>query len=565
MSKFHFIPEVFPCKDNSFSVNIRWKGPTFSKSKEDSKKFHLIFCVDRSGSMDMTIGSYHSSSLPVTPVLSRGISVSTPPPPKRRALSLPRRMAARSMPSPISFTQVDDDELDENVYGKSRSDIVCKSLFKTFDLIKKLNSKGYDIKISLIGFSSDAEILVEYEKINNYHYTNLNEWLRPRTSTDFKPALDLIKELKDKYTDDITIKMLISDGEHNGDYTKELLEREYSNSLDLCIGVGATDEYDEDMLLKISKNNCVGAPDEYTFRDHFTGFVFGSTTCVAKDIKILVNGEVLSPAKIEDNLITLEDFHSHRIIPLNFPKSTKIEISYLDLFDDKEYHKEFMINKDSEYFADNIEFGTDIFHFCKISNHIVEDNLSKEEVVNTISLLDTLIGKDTESLMKPMLKVLRTQLLRASESSDINTFVSMMRNVTSQTSTCRSSQMMRTVSDTVTYDEESMICIICGTKARTTVLRPCSHCIACTSCAIEMVKHSKACPICRAITHNVYVLDSFTPKCMDCGINNTSVFVSKCKHANLCKKCMIRRLKEPEATCPDCGVVSERYITFILS
>ena len=567
MSTFHFNPEIFPCKDGEYSVNIKWKGPTFSSAKKELKKYHLIFSVDRSGSMDMTIGSNFSGSIgmPFTPSLSRGVSTSCAPPPKRRAIQ--RRFASRSMPSPISLSQVDndDDYFLSSSSGNSRSVIVCKSLFKTFDLIKKLNSKGYDIKVSLIGFSMDAEVLIEYEKINDIHYSNLYEWLRPRTSTDFKPALDLMRHLKSKYPDDNTIKILISDGEHNGDYTKELLEREYSNALDLCIGIGKTDEYDEDMLLKISKDNCLGAPDEYTFRDHFTGFVFGSTTCVAKDINILVNGEVISPANIKDNIITLDDFHSHRIIPLFFPKETKIEISYTDIGDSNFYSKEFMINKSSEFFIDDKTQGLEILHFCNISNHIVNNDLSKEEVIETIALLDELIAKDKKTFMKPMLNVLRDQLLKATETTDARTFVSMMRNVSAQTSSCRPSQLMRAASDSVAYDDDIIECIICRSKPRTTVLRPCSHCIACTSCAIEMVNHSKRCPICRATATNVHVLNTFHPKCLECGINNTTVFVSNCRHGCLCKKCMIKRLKEPGSLCPECGIQCDRYITFIFS
>ena len=33
MSTFHFNPEIFPCKDGEYSVNIKWKGPTFSSAK----------------------------------------------------------------------------------------------------------------------------------------------------------------------------------------------------------------------------------------------------------------------------------------------------------------------------------------------------------------------------------------------------------------------------------------------------------------------------------------------------------------------------------------------------
>ena len=73
MSTFHFNPEIFPCKDGEYSVNIKWKGPTFSSAKKELKKYHLIFSVDRSGSMDMTIGSNFSGSIgmPFTPSLSK--------------------------------------------------------------------------------------------------------------------------------------------------------------------------------------------------------------------------------------------------------------------------------------------------------------------------------------------------------------------------------------------------------------------------------------------------------------------------------------------------------------
>ena len=568
MSEFKFIPEIYPCKEGDYSVILKWNGPTFAKTNEETKKYHLIFTVDRSGSMDMTIGSDlpRSIGMPFTPTLSRGVSISSvEPSPKRRAIPLPRLMASHSVASPISLSQSEDQMFNSYAVGKSRSNIVIKSLFKTFDLIKKLNTKGYDINISLIGFSSKSEILIEHEKIDKSHYENLYEWLRPRTNTDFKPALDLMRELKVKYPGEKTVTMLISDGEHNGDYTKELLEKEYSNTIDLCIGIGETYDFDEDLLLKISKDNCLGAPDEYTFRDNFTGFIFGSTTCVAEDIQIYIDGEVLSPAKIEGKIIKLDDFHSHRIIPLYFGEGTLIEISYIDLSDGNTYKKPFLINNESEFFIDNSKEGMEIFYFCDISNHIVINDLSKEEVVKTIALLDDLITKGEKSIMTPMLKTLRDQLLRASEATNTKTFVTMMRGVTAQTSSCRPSQIMRSVSDTITYDEDTLNCIICCSKPRTTVLRPCSHCVACTSCAIDMVNHSEDCPICRATVTNLHVLESLSPKCLECGIRNTNVFVSNCKHACLCRKCMIAKMKEPDYTCPVCDEVCDRYITFILS
>lgn len=575
-------PTLFKNKDkDGISALISWDGPVLADSSTD-KRFHIIILGDASGSMGMTLdnnlkGFSPSLSRGISTPISRPVSISSPIIPPNIQQMRGIRSPMTPLPS-ISLPQAPDIDSDEIIIN-SRSDILCKSLIKVFNLIKSLNEKGYDIKLSLISFSTEAEIVLEHSDIKDIHYSQVYEWFRPRYNTDFKKALDLMRELRYKYLDEDNISLLVSDGEHNGDYTKELLVKEYGKSLDMCIGIGSVEDYDDELLSNISKNSCIGAPDPYIFREHFTSFVFGSTTQVAINIEITIDGYVLTPANVKDNTIYLDDFHSHRIIPLYFPSnSTNVEISYIDESDSKKYIKKYLFDEKSEFLSD--ENGDEIYKFCKISKDLVSkdiNSLKKEDIVEALEEIEGILENNKEkeipeiqTKINNMLSILKKQLESVINTTNAKNFVSLMRGVSAQTSDCSPALMMARISDTISspipeYTEDNLNCLICYSNKRTTILRPCSHCVACTSCAIDMVDNSLNCPICRRTVNNLHILKSLHSKCLRCGVNSTNVYMSACGHGCLCKECMKICLKNPDTTCPECGILADRYICFILS
>tara|TARA_B100000780_G_C21126983_1_gene457758 strand:+ start:60 stop:1082 length:1023 start_codon:yes stop_codon:yes gene_type:complete len=330
-------------------------------------------------------------------------------------------------------------------------------MVKALTLIKTLTKNGSDITVSIIRYSTNAAIVIENTCVTNNMIAMIPEWLMPTCSTNIGDALLKARDVVGKYTNRKSSTILVSDGYNTNGYSDSYIINEFSNSIDLSIGVGHMSDYNGELLNIIGKN-FRGAPDEYIFRDSFSSFVFGSTTCVAKDISVTISSPFISPGGSDESGFNITDFHSNRHLPFVAKNDAIIVIKYrLVKNDDGSGKQTPFVTEQFEISSKNTPVNEtsamEIYLYCDIAQKVSNGANNKTEINKFIKIINSFLKEhstmDKGSGIRGILIALRNSLIRATVEENTNTFKGLMRDVSSQTKTFRFDSIGREASDNI--------------------------------------------------------------------------------------------------------------------
>jgi len=343
------------------------------------------------------------------------------------------------------------DKIDCNRYSQyNKYSMLCKCMEKALTLIKTLSNNGSDITVTIINYSSTATVRTENSPVTEDIMSNIDEWLKPLGSTNFGDALLKAREVAGKQTERKVSTVLVSDGYNTSGYSDDKIREEFFNSVDLSIGIGSASDYNEELMVAIGKE-FRGTPDEYIFRDSFASFVFGSTTCVARNIKVAISTPFITPVSGDENGFEVEDFHSHRHLPFFVKGDAEVVITYTLTKDAQEKTDKFVI---SSFLAkDNDASAMEIYLYCDIARKVSNGLVNKEEIKKFIKIMDTFLDDhrqaDSCSGIRGLLVALKNNLKRATAEKNCRTFKGLMRNTSSQTQKSQFDSVTREVSNDI--------------------------------------------------------------------------------------------------------------------
>lgn len=476
----------------------------------------------------------------------------------------------------------------------SRSQVVAESIIYCSEFLNKLFHDGIHIYVGLFLFNNTCTCVLNYVLIDDtileYIRKNVSQWTIPNGGTDFGEAFEKSHKLMSTYCSNNYETILISDGYNNGKYSDDVLIQKFGNTIDMCIGIGSVNSYNDTLfkLLTIHKN-VYGAKDASELKEYFVNSVFGITTKVAEDIKIIIPKNIILTSPIDyiyrDNniIINIDNFHSHRIFMLSTKHSYdfKITVTY-KLVKTGEYKMKYFFTNDA-IVDDNI--SEKIKLYCKYSQKFRKSGLNQIKIKNMYETLDKLDQKD--NVIDSNIIALKNELKKLIEIDDANEYESLLHQTTLQTSTMNYSiHSLHQTQNYVSLNDignnntnsirgkddlkERLLCLVCYNYERETIFRPCKHFAACINCTKQYVKDNKKCPICRSKINNLYevktpslkTIDKF--KCVDCKNNRINCIVTNCNHICLCTKCAYKRIKNKD-TCPICNQFIFKNIDFIMS
>lgn len=464
---------------------------------------------------------------------------------------------------------------------KSRSQIVAESIINCAEFLNKLYHDGINIRVGLFSFNDTCKCCLDYTVIDDNTLNMVKDmvrvWTKPRGGTDFGLAFIKSHEVMSRHTEEYET-ILISDGHNNGTFTNEELVNEFRNTVNICIGIGSVHTYNQELFKDLTDENHVyGAKNSNELREYFVNSIFGITTKVAENIKIIIpkKTQITSPSEfyMSDNniVINVKNFHSHRIYMLacNYPTNFKITVTYKLVKTGEYVIKHFFTN---DLIIDN-EKDMKIKLYCECAKKLRKSGLNQDKIKKMYESLDQ-FNLHENDIIDSYIIALKDEIKKLIEVDDVEEYNSLLLRTTLQTSSMNYTRHSLTQSHGYTISraqvKDRLLCLICYNNERETIFRPCKHFTACIPCTKEYVKENKCCPLCRSEINNLYevkipslkVISGF--RCMDCKVNKINCTLLECHHTSLCTECAYKRIKNKD-NCPYCKNIITRVIEFILS
>jgi hypothetical protein len=470
MNKFNIISYKHA---EGYSANIEWRGSDLSIG-ESTQQHHILFVLDSSFSMNEQLsridllppnapqrkhawldydddgeleGNVFNATMLPSPKRLKVTHNKTPQ--IQQAMMPPMSLRQVSCSTTVSMTNnayVDSDKYSQN----SKYNMLCKCMRKALTLVKTLSDNGSDITVTIINYSSTATVRVENSPVTEDIMSKIDMWLKPTMCTNFGDALLKAREIAGKYTDRKTSIVLVSDGYNTTGYSDDKIKAEFFNSVDLSIGIGNASDYNEELMDAIGKN-FRGTPDEHIFRDSFASFVFGSTTCVARNIKVTISTPFITPVSGDKTGFEVDDFHSHRHLPFFVKGDTEVVIIYTLVEDEQERIEKFVLSSDVA--KNNDTSAMEIYLYCDIARKVSDGLNNKVEIKKFVKIMDTFLDEhkqvDGGSGIRGLLIALKNNLKRAITEVDVPTFEGLMRNTSSQTKQSQFDSVAREVSNDI--------------------------------------------------------------------------------------------------------------------
>ncbi len=463
-----------------------------------------------------------------------------------------------------------------------KCDIVAESVINCAKFLNNLYHDDIHIHIGLFFFNNECICVIPYKIIDDNMLTiiqqNIYKWCDPKCNTDFRVALEESHNLMQKYTSEYET-ILISDGYNNGAYRDEELIEIYGNTINISIGIGSVESYNNNLFKKLTiLENVYGANNGSELHEYFINSIFGITTKVAENIKfILPNVNIISPLQIKNHnnscIIELDNYHSHRIFMI-----------YCESYNDLNIKVTYKLVKTGEYKIENFythafindKIDMKIKLYCQISHKLIKGYLNQEKIKKLYNNIDQLVLHD--NIIDSNLIALKDELLKLISTENVQEYNKLLHQTTLQASNMNYSKHSLSRSETYTNSiktlnsntiNERLICIICYNNQRETLFRPCKHFAACIPCTKKYVKDNKNCPICREKINNLYEvkipphLQKSELKCLDCKSHRINVMLADCNHLCLCLNCARTRFNK-KYNCPCCDKSIMRIISFIL-
>ena len=230
-----FTLSIFPnISSSKRAVIAKWSKPFSMDLVDTSKHYHFQFLLDISGSMDTSISSSHLSKI----------------------------------------------------------SIVKNALIESLEIFRKAIIEGLNIAITLITFNSSSKIIysnfnVSDSDINVIKHIIQNIHCSGSTCTDLA-INNAIESFNPSFE---TIRILLSDGYHNGSTPRESIIEKFPAFCDKSIAIGNAEDYDIDFLSALSKEGIVnGGLQTEQIMDFIVDSLFGPISNVASDLSLEFDG-----------------------------------------------------------------------------------------------------------------------------------------------------------------------------------------------------------------------------------------------------------------------------------
>jgi len=332
----------------------------------------------------------------------------------------------------------------------TRYSVLCDTMKLIMDSFKTLIQNGMKINISIITFDTYANISYPFTTLDieqiEYIKDNIDIWAKPSTSTNIFDAISLAQETSN--VEGTYMNILLTDGYANGIHNN-LLYKLY-NQIDYCVGIGKKNDYDYNLLEKLSKNNTViGSPDKITLSDNIIDLVFGYITHVCKNLTISLKEKSISPhTNIAENTTSFnfKNFHNSRYIIFTGKTSSKyidITLTYTNSNTNILVDDTIKLPVYAKISYDNM-FNI-INTYCNYSHMISKDKPSKKDLQH----MSIVLGNFTDNVISKNIKALKEQIDTLLSYEETSEDYGMMLNMLSiQTSVNRFPSISRESSQT---------------------------------------------------------------------------------------------------------------------
>jgi hypothetical protein len=474
-----------------------------------SKSKGLIICADKSGSMNTIMdgsdqgGNSQQSTIMMTPMpaITRSISYS------------PFRGVHQhnTMLEPLNLS----------INPNTRLGCVKGFLERIIEMYEFLEStQQLQQELTIILFDDQCDVFSTMESCSYKDMKRrVSDSLRHNGGTNFDIALRTIDKYRKMSSGEVEV-IFLSDGSHcDQKVTKEQIVVDYSNSVDLAIGVGERGtEFDEATLRAISKEFVVGESSK-RIRDLVSERALGIVTMLGRDLTL---GGSIGTSNMnldkESNNYKWPEMSMLMELYFTTPRNSVLDFSYT--------------LKSGEKIVKTIDFSEvepkeDIVYGDKIDFCLEALNKLEEakEQTNTLSLLDKIaylekvkmfikdskhldVFKDTR--LGIYLNQIQDQLDKLLLTRDEQKFLDLAQNInkdafrstsaiTSQ-SVCTPLKPNTSVIGTINNN----LCVVCGDESskREVVYVPCGHFVTCAKCSVEWNKRSNCCPYCNQAVKN---------------------------------------------------------------
>jgi hypothetical protein len=545
-----------------------------------SKSKGLIICADKSGSMNTLMDGSGGEAYNYNSTM-----LMTPMPAIPRSISYSPFKGSRNHSGP--------DQLYFGINPNTRLGCVKGFLERIIEMYEFLETtQGLQQELTIILFDDRCDVFSTMESCS---YKDMKRdvaySLRHNGGTNFDVALKTIDKYRNMSSGEVEV-IFLSDGSHcDQKIKKEQIVADYSNSIDLAIGVGERGtEFDEATLRAISKEFVIGESSK-RIRDVVSERALGIVTMLGRDL-------TLRGAHIGTSNMTLEkDTSSYKwpemsmLMELYFTTSrnSTVDFSYT-LKSGEQVVK--TIDFSSLEIKEDTEYG-DKIHFCLDALTKLEE---AKDQTNSLSLLDRIAylekvktyineSKHLDSFKDTRLGVyltqLREQLDKLLITRDEQKFLDLAQNINKDAFRSTSAITSQTIctplksNTSVIGTSNNNVCVVCGDEnaKREVVYVPCGHFVTCANCSVEWNKRSGCCPYCnQTITGCVLVELSEEQKkpnnpmrCPSCNIRRVNLVSDNCKHAFSCTSCVAKeKVSVGSVTCKICNCGVDKVVKIFI-